>query len=64
MYIPHTTIIGALKPLPGVDVALHGFLGLSWDILLPYTILGAVIMIYSQTNLIRGQRALKKQAAN
>ena len=63
MYVPRNlTILGSVTPVPGVDIALHTFLGITWDILLPYTILGVGLMVYSQTRLLRGQREIKRQA--
>jgi hypothetical protein len=63
MYVPkNLTILGSVTPLPGVDIALHTFLGITWDILLPYTLLGVGLMLYGQTRLMRGQREIKRQA--
>lgn len=62
MYLPsNTTIVGSLTPVTAVDLSLHTFLGVSWLVLLPYTLFGAVLMVYSQSRLIRGQRQLKLQ---
>jgi hypothetical protein len=61
MYTPsHLAIVGTL--VPSVDISVHTFLGVSWDILFPYTILGIALMVYSQTRLVRGQRLLSRQA--
>jgi len=62
MYVPtNITIIGSLTPITAVDLSLHTFLGVSWFILLPYTLLGVGLMIYSQARLMRGERDLKLQ---
>lgn len=60
MYVPtNVTIIGGI-PITAVDLSLHTFLGISWMILLPYTIFGIALMAYSQTRLMRGERKLKQ----
>jgi hypothetical protein len=62
MYVPsNITIVGSLTPITTIDVALNTFLGISWLILLPYTLLGIGLMIYSQSRLMRGESLLKKQ---
>lgn len=60
MYTPLHTACSVL-PIASVDLSLHTFLGVSWMILLPYTVFGAALMIYSQTRLMRGQRAIKRE---
>lgn len=61
MYTPiNTPIFGSVAPVAAVDLTLNTFLGVSWHVLLPYTIFGAALMIYSQTMLLRGQRHLKR----
>lgn len=61
MYTPTSqlAIVGTI--IPTVDISLHNFLSVSWEILLPYTIFGIALMFYSQARLIRGQRHLKRQ---
>lgn len=62
MYVPkNLSLLGSLAPAPGVGIALHTFLGITWDVLLPYTLLGVGLMLYSQTRLVRGQREIKRQ---
>jgi len=61
MYTPLHTFGTSILPVASVDVTLHTFLGVSWMILLPYTIFGAALMIYSQSRLMRGQRAIKRE---
>ncbi len=62
MYIPtNSAIVGSLTPITAIDVSLHTFLGVSWMILLPYTLFGGILMIYSHSRLMRGQRQLRKQ---
>jgi len=61
MYTPiNNSLFATITP---VDVSLHTFLGLSWHILLPYTVFGGVLMAYSQSRLMRGQRDLKRAEA-
>lgn len=61
MYVPsNTPLVGSITPVATVDVSLHTFIGISWHILLPYTVLGLGLMLYSQTMLMRGRRALKR----
>ena len=60
MYTPLHTF-GSILPVATVDVSLHTFLGVSWMILLPYTFFGLALMIYSQSRLLRGQRAIKRE---
>lgn len=55
--------MGSLTPAAVVDLSLNTFLGVSWHILLPYTALGIVLMVYSQSRLMRGERVLKRQAS-
>jgi hypothetical protein len=63
MYTPtNITIVGGL-PITAIDLSLHTFLGISWLILLPYTLFGVALMIYSQNRLMHGQRALKRDEA-
>lgn len=62
MYTPSTTF-GSIVPLGGgVDITLHTLLGIGWHILLPYTILGIILMLWSQGRLYKGERALKHQS--
>lgn len=62
MYVPaNITLIGSLTPITAVDFSLNTFLGISWLILLPYTVLGIGLMIYSQNRLIHGEHMLKRQ---
>lgn len=62
MYVPtNSVVLGSITPITAIDVSLNTFLGISWMILLPYTILGGALMIYSHNRLMRGQRQLKKQ---
>lgn len=61
MYTPtNTPVLANLTHITAVDMSLHTFLGASWHILLPYTIFGGALMVYSQTRLVRGQRALAR----
>ena len=62
MHIPQTTQLGTIAPLSGAGLSLHEFAGVSWHVLMPYTLLGAGLMSYSQYRLLRGQRALNRQA--
>ena len=63
MHIPQTTTpIASVTPISSLDAVLHGFVGVSWHVLMPYTILGAGLMAYSQARLIQGQHALNRQA--
>jgi hypothetical protein len=61
MYIPSSSVTVGTIVVPDADISAHTFLGVSWEILFPYTILGIVLMIYSQARLARGQRLLGKQ---
>jgi cell division protein FtsL len=62
MYVPsNISIVGNITPITAIDLSLNTFLGISWYILLPYTALGVVLMIYSQSRLMRGERDLKRQ---
>ena len=62
MYAPtNITLIGSLTPAAAIDLSLNTFVGVSWHILLPYTILGIGLMIYGQSRLMRGERMLKSQ---
>jgi hypothetical protein len=61
MHIPQTTPTPTIAPITGVDLGLHRFIGLSWHVLMPYTLFGACLVIYSQTRLALGERAYKKQ---
>ena len=60
MYTPtNITIVGGL-PITAIDLSLNTFLGISWMILLPYTLFGVALMIYSQGRLLRGQTQLRR----
>jgi hypothetical protein len=62
MYVPtNITLIGSITPITAIDFSLNTFLGVSWLILLPYTLLGIVLMVYGQSRLMQGERALKQQ---
>ena len=63
MHIPQTNPLQGVAPISGVDIVLHKFAGVSWHVLVPYTLFGAGLMAYSQVRLVHGQRALKQQAA-
>ena len=63
MYVPtNITLVGGL-PITAIDLSLNTFLGISWLILLPYTLLGVALMIYGQSRLMRGERTLRRQGA-
>lgn len=62
MQIPTTTPVGTLTSLSGADVTLHTLVNVSWHVLLPYTVFGAAVMVYSQSRLLRGQYMLNRQA--
>ena len=62
MQIPNNLPVGTIAPISGVDAALHTFVGVSWHVLLPYTVFGAVVMVYSQNRLMRGQRMINREA--
>ena len=60
MYTPITSpIFGSIMPIASIDLSLHAFLGVSWMILLPYTVFGGALMVYGQIRLMRGQHAIK-----
>ena len=61
MHIPQTTPVASITPISGVDAVLHGFVGVSWHVLMPYTVLGAGLMAYSQARLLKGQYVLNRQ---
>ena len=62
MYAPtNITLMGTLTPISALDFSLNTFLGVSWMILLPYTIFGIALMAYGQSRLMRGERMLKRQ---
>ncbi len=63
MYSPlNTPIFGSIiVPVAGVDIALNTLLEISWQILLPYTIFGVALMIYSQTRLMIGEHQIKNE---
>jgi hypothetical protein len=62
MHVPQTTLVSNIVPVSGgVDVTLHNLVGLSWEILIPYTILGLGLMAYGQIRLARGERMLNGQ---
>jgi hypothetical protein len=62
MQIPSNIPVSTIIPISGADAALHTFIGVSWHILLPYTVFGALLMAYSQSRLIRGQRMISREA--
>ena len=65
MQVPHTiTPLTTLGPISGLDASLHEVVGVSWHILMPYTLLGAALMLYSQTRLLRGQHVMAKATKN
>jgi hypothetical protein len=61
MHIPQTTPIASIAPLSGAEVTLHEFVGLSWHVLMPYSLFGGGLIIYSHVKLLRGQRVLNQQ---
>jgi hypothetical protein len=61
MHIPQTTPVASIAPLSGAEVTLHEFVGLSWHVLMPYSLFGGGLIIYSHAKLLRGQRVLSKQ---
>jgi hypothetical protein len=64
MHIPQTLPAASVIHISSVDITLHEVTGASWHILLPYTLFGVGLMVYSQTRLIYGQRVMKQQATN
>jgi hypothetical protein len=62
MHVPYVSPVSAVINFSGVDSGLHEFVGISWHILMPYTFIGAALMIYSQSRLLRGQHDMAKQA--
>lgn len=65
MYTPlNNTLASSITTATFVDVSVHNILGLSWKILLPYTVFCVGLMIYSQSRLIRGQYNLAKIEKN
>jgi len=63
MHVPTTSAVTNLGPVSSVNVAVHEITGVSWHVLMPYTLLGGGLMIYSQARLMRGQRVMKMQSA-
>lgn len=59
MTLPQPSPAAAIVPMSGLTAAVHSFADVSWHILMPYTIVGVCIMVYSQVRLERGQYALK-----
>ncbi len=55
---PQISLVSSVMPVSSTDVALHELVGISWHMLIPYTILGVGLMTYGQVRLVRGQRAL------
>jgi hypothetical protein len=64
MHIPQTTPVASIAPLSGAEVTLHEFVGLSWHVLMPYSLFGGGLIIYSHVKLLRGQRVLNRQQAS
>lgn len=62
MYSPLSNpIFASIAPVTAIDLTINNFLGISWSILLPYTIFGITLMAYSHIMLMRGQKALKQE---
>lgn len=61
MHVPTTSPLTNIGPVSSANIAIHELTGISWHVLMPYTALGGVLMIYSQTRLFRGERAMRKQ---
>lgn len=60
MHVPQVSLEASVAPTSALDAGLHKFVGLSWHVLLPYTILGGVLMLYSQSRLVRGQKVMRR----
>jgi len=61
MYTPlNTSFASGVTTMATVDLSLHSALGVSWKILLPYTIFGAILIVYSQSRLYKGQFAIAR----
>ncbi len=59
---PNLSFFGAITPIAGgIDLSLHTFLGISWSLLLPYTLFGLVLMAYSHSRLMKGQYTMKHE---
>lgn len=63
MHIPQTTPTATVIRASGLDATLHEVAGINWHVLLPYTVFGAGLMVYSQFRLVRGQRVMNQKAA-
>lgn len=65
MYTPiNSSATMGLAHIAALDISLHTLLGISWLILLPYTIFGACLMVYSQAKLLHGQHKIKRLDKN
>jgi hypothetical protein len=62
MQIPQMTLTANVVRFSSVDTTLHEVAGVSWHVLLPYTLFGAGLMAYSQARLTWGQHILRQQA--
>jgi len=61
MHILRPTPVTNIAPLSAsTALPIHQFTGISWHILMPYSILGALIMIFSHVRLVIGQREIDK----
>jgi hypothetical protein len=63
MHIPQTNPLPSLGPVSSSTIVIHKLAGLSWHVLMPYTLLGAGLMVYSQVRFMRGQRLHNQQVS-
>lgn len=62
---PQISLASSVVPVSSTDIALHDLIGVSWHMLIPYTVVGIGLMTYGQFRLVRGQKALlNKRGAN
>lgn len=61
MQVPQMTLVSSVTQVSSVDVILHEVVGLSWHVLLPYTLFGAGLMAYSQLRLTWGQHVMAQE---
>lgn len=65
MHVPQSSINPAttILPLTGIDSGVHKFVGVSWHVLMPYTVIGVGLIVYCQIRLMLGQRQLSRMSA-
>ncbi len=59
MQIPQPSIPSTIIKVSTVSTGVHELIGLSWRVLVPYTVFGLLLVIYGQVRLMIGSHEMQ-----